>query len=121
MNKIQQLIEEISKKESQSSKNKKVTKLIKNTSLPLEARWELYTTAVQANYLIEEDGFYLDLDEVGLDLDDVGYYGENRHGQYSYWDILDSYREGEKYEEVTENKIKEIILQDGSSSWTYDW
>jgi len=119
MNKIQELTDKITKGASQKSKNKEVTDIIKDTRLPLEDRWNLYILAVNSNYLINTDTDYLDLEELGIDIEDVGYTGENRHEDYYACSILDCIENLEIKPDI--NRLKEIILQDGHSSWIYDW
>ena len=116
MNKAKQLTELLKQSTKQADKNKQVQKIIRDKTIPLENRWELYTIAVSTNYLVDEDSYYFCPGHID-DIEDIGYDGENRHGNYDYSSIFD-------YNSFTEEEkiiIKEDILQDGHSSWTYDW
>ncbi len=116
MSDILKLKAEITSGASQDEKNRKVHEIIRDKSYPLDERWDLYELAVSENYLVEVDGYYF-LPGHLSELEDVGFYGENRHGTYGWWDIL----EDRDYTDEEIIVIKEDILKDGSSEWTYDW
>ena len=113
---IQELTNLIKNGTSQEIKNAQVHKLIRDTTLPLDQRWNLYTLAVYTNDLVNIDYFYFIPDTVDEDsLNDR--FSHNRHSQYDYSEFTDDYV-GTSEDLV---KLKESILKDGHSEWTFDW
>ena len=116
MNEAKQLTTLLKQSTKQVDKNKQVQKIIKDKTIPLEDRWELYTLAVSTNYLVDRDSFYFCPGHI-KEIEEIGFDGENRHETYDYGIIFDI----NSFTEEEEIIIKEDILQDGHSSWVYDW
>jgi len=113
---IKELIDKITNGVSQDAKNNEVLKLIQNKSLPLIDRWALYELAIDKNYLVNPDIYYYIPGHL-TKFEDVGYSGHNRHKTYNIYAFLDDHDFTPEQLAV----IQEDILQDGHSSWVYDW
>lgn len=96
---------------------------LKDTSIPLQERWDAYTQLCQHNILVKDrgygDGFISILDLNGTLYDD--FYMERGNTK----DFVDMYEQilesDEEYTEENIEKWQEAVLASGYSSFTYDW
>lgn len=100
---------------------------LKDKSIPLDDRWEVYTKLVEANVLVKDasygDGYLEDLDYNHMSLYDDFY--TDRGASLRFIDMYE--RMTENPEDFTEQaranlpKWQERVLESGYSSFTYDW
>lgn len=98
-------------------RNNKILKFIQDKGNTLEERWDIYTSAIASGYYINEDTYYFVPDAIAED-SLFEYCGIEKYQSYNYGIFLDDTSEL-SLEEVT--SIKEDILNDGHSSWVFDW
>lgn len=114
MSKIKALLEKI-EAYSVDDRNDEVQKVIKDKSIPLEERWNVYTKAVDSGYLYSEgwESFIpATLDKGNYTLYDNAYV--DRYQTYQYNVFID-----DKSDNM--DQVKEDIMQDGNSHWVHDW
>ena len=103
---------------------------LKDKSIPLQERWEVYTTLVEDNIINNNDpygdGF---IDVLGSNLTPYDHFYVEKHQTFSftsvYETIMDADEEWNKdLFEAREKNLEawqEAVLQSGYSSFTYDW
>lgn len=129
MTEINDLISRINNQNCQESKNDEVQRLIKDKSLPINARWDLYTKAVDANYLKDIDSCYFVpvlLNKENFTLYDNAYVDKYQTYDYTHLigdSILTKYMTNTLSKEEFErfSALREEILKDGHSAWVNDW
>lgn len=103
---------------------------IKDTSIPLAVRWDLFVEA--PDYLKNHESWIMRFDEFDFDVADQDY---ERHRQIQMNDVIEGMEENEYWEanpeaeELPENyvfsekisKFKEHILSENLGSFIFDW
>jgi len=103
---------------------------LKDTSIPLDERWEVYTVLVDQNLFVKDDGYGDGELRAAFDPDRVSLYDDfhlDRGQSMTFpemWEAMndEDFEGGDVYDaEGAKDKWREAVLASGYSSFTYDW
>jgi hypothetical protein len=100
-----------------ASRNELVFTFILDTNNPLDQRWEVYKSAVDSGYLHNPSSclpdFNTSLPEIDLLIDYL-----DKYESFNYESLISDYSDMTEEQEIL---VKELIMQDGHSSWENNW
>jgi len=103
---------------------------LKDTSIPLDERWDAYTQLVEANILVSDQSYGDGNPGGAFDSNRVSLYDDFNidRGQSmtfpAMWEAMNEefFEGGDAYDaEGAKDKWREAVLASGYSSFTYDW